>query len=204
LKDHYFRPEGLSLSANESLVKIKLETPAELKFIGTKLPNLRDCKCDIPSLQKIKKDNYEPAKSINHAFRLISTDFEPNRRAFGGSVYLNVYYLDADKWIKLETLREDKINSHFLELSKKYLGKLVKRAKEDQGYNQKIREKIKSLLESKNGSESLGSDSGTIAKSIVEVLNDKYKFSVEEISEMLPFLVHLVEDSETRKINEEI
>ena len=107
---------------NERWVKIRLITPLFLKFRGTKLPTLLDCRCEIFSLKETD-ENYEPAESLNHAYRIISTSFEPHRRSFGGSVFLKIKVPPQngiDKEIRLGDLRDARAADYFETLKENY------------------------------------------------------------------------------------
>lgn len=120
-------PENLKRFAigqneKEKWVKIILLTPLLLKFRGTKQPTLLDCQCEIPSLKETD-ENYEPAKSLNHAYRLISTFFEPHRRSFGGSVFLKINVPpqnEIEVETKLGNLRDAKVSEYFEILKENY------------------------------------------------------------------------------------
>lgn len=45
------------------------------------------------------------AESLNHAFTLLSEEFEPWRKAHTGSIYQRVFYKDGELWYPLSTLR---------------------------------------------------------------------------------------------------
>jgi len=47
--------------------------------------------------------------SINHAYTLIATYFEPHRRASTGNVFDKVFYQRSEdgKWVSLRTLRDE-------------------------------------------------------------------------------------------------
>lgn len=114
---------------NEKWVKVILITPLFLKFRGTKAPTLLDCQCEIPALKETD-NNYEPAESLNHAYRLISTAFEPHRRSFGGSVFLKINVPpqnEIDKETKLGDLRESKIADYFETLKQNYQKRIVEK-----------------------------------------------------------------------------
>jgi hypothetical protein len=100
------RPDKLNLLGEEMLVGFRITKPLILKFQGTKQPSLRDCPCEIESL-KSEDDRTWNAESLNHAYRLISTAFEPRRRSFGGNVFLKVFYFssETDKLTRLCDLR---------------------------------------------------------------------------------------------------
>lgn len=120
-------PENLRKYASgegdkEKLVEIKLINPLFLKMRGTKPPMLLDCDCDIPSLRETNKE-FEFAESLNHAYRLISTAFEPHRRSFGGSVFLKILIppqAENKNWTRLNSLRQTKIQEHYEQLKSKY------------------------------------------------------------------------------------
>jgi len=60
---------------------------------------LAECPCSIPAL------NTE-AKSLNHAYTLVSRKFEPTRRSYGGNVFQHVYYEESQQRVlPLDTLR---------------------------------------------------------------------------------------------------
>jgi hypothetical protein len=71
---------------------------AELQIImrGTKFASLRDCPCDVSAL--VRK-----AESINQAYTLISTAFEPTRRSHTGNVFQKVF---AERDSRLRSLDE--------------------------------------------------------------------------------------------------
>ena len=49
------------------------------------------------------------ARSLNHAYSLISTKHEPRRLSHTGNVFKEITYLDVkkDKWLPLENLRKE-------------------------------------------------------------------------------------------------
>ncbi len=66
----------------------------------TKNSALLPCKCWIPSLN-------QDAKSINHAYTLISQEYEPHRISHTGNVFSKVYYDDdsSNRWKPLKARR---------------------------------------------------------------------------------------------------
>lgn len=61
---------------------------------------LLDCKCSIPALGK-------GADSLNHAYTLVSTTFEPARRSHTGNVFLRAYYqTQGGLYAPLDELRQ--------------------------------------------------------------------------------------------------
>lgn len=67
---------------------------------GTKTAKLLPCKCNIPSL-------HQEARSINHAYTLISQAFEPDRSSHTGNAFTKVFYFDNRRniWQPLKALR---------------------------------------------------------------------------------------------------
>ena len=57
---------------------------------GSKLGRLGPVKCIIPSLKEPR------AESLNHAYRLVSEAFEPERISHAGNVFKKVVYVDLD------------------------------------------------------------------------------------------------------------
>lgn len=67
-------------------VEIVLKEDLYLILRPNKDARLDDCVCSIPSLPTAE------AKSVNHAYTLVSTAFEPKRRSHSGNVFRKVYY----------------------------------------------------------------------------------------------------------------
>ncbi len=65
---------------------------------GAKSAELMSCKCKIPSLGK-------KAKSINHAYTLISQAYEPRRMSHTGNVFSKIFYSKDKRWQPLKCLR---------------------------------------------------------------------------------------------------
>ena len=82
-----------------AFVQLTLKENLILRLRGTKDAELRDVKCSLPMLG-------QQASSINHAYTLVSTKLEPNRRAHSGNVFDLVYFLDNEVWRPLRTLRD--------------------------------------------------------------------------------------------------
>ncbi len=92
---------------NCALVEFILLTKQHLRIRPGREANLLDCACEIPSLKEL---NIDPtAKSINHAYKLISTHFEPHRRSSTGNVFDKVYFylVDYGIWRPLRDHREN-------------------------------------------------------------------------------------------------
>ena len=55
--------------------------------------------------------NLDHADSLNHAFTLLSEQFEPWRKAHTGSIYKRMFYKDGQFWYPLDTLRRRIVGS---------------------------------------------------------------------------------------------
>ncbi|QTA88377.1 hypothetical protein [Desulfonema magnum] len=75
----------LYLRKQRSFVEICLKEDLYINLRCTKEAELSDCECNITALK-------EKAKSINHAYALISRHYETHRRSYGGNVFDRVYY----------------------------------------------------------------------------------------------------------------
>jgi hypothetical protein len=79
--------------------EVILQEPLRICTRGTKLPVLALCKCYIPFLK-------EDARSLNHAYTLMSQVFESSRMSHTGNVFKRVYFKDVNgKWYPLENKR---------------------------------------------------------------------------------------------------
>lgn len=82
-------------------VRIDLLQDLILRVGGGVHSELLDCTCRIPALPG------KEARSVNHAYTLISEAFEPNRRSHTGSAFQKIYYPERElAWIALDGLRE--------------------------------------------------------------------------------------------------
>lgn len=79
-------------------VEFVLKEEQQILSRGTKNSMLLHCRCFIPSLKA-------EAKSINHAYSLISQAFEPHRTSHTGNVFSKVFFKDGSVWKPLEALR---------------------------------------------------------------------------------------------------
>mgnify|MGYP000285246194 CR=1 FL=1 len=81
-------------------VEIELLDDLIITLRGTKKATLNRCYCTIPVL-----DNIE-AYSLNHAYTLISQEFEKHRISHSGNVFKDIYYNDKDMWLPIANLRD--------------------------------------------------------------------------------------------------
>ena len=93
--------------------EVILKEPLRVFTRGTKFPVWAPCICDIPFL------NME-ARSLNHAYTLMSQVFEPSRMTHTGNVFKRVYFQDIDgHWYPLRRissrLRADEEQDNFID-----------------------------------------------------------------------------------------
>lgn len=80
-------------------VEVKLNADLWLQVRGDQEARLSNIACTIPSLNR-------EAKSLNHAFMLISEAFETKRRSHSGNVFERAYAQDErGSWKSLDELR---------------------------------------------------------------------------------------------------
>lgn len=75
-----------------------LENDLNLLIRGTKAAQLQPCRVHIPALRTT-------AESVNHAFTLLSTEFETRRMSHTGIVFTRVYTKIDNSWRSLDDLR---------------------------------------------------------------------------------------------------
>jgi hypothetical protein len=88
-------------STDGILVPLIIREPLLLELRGgVKDARLEFCRCEIPAL------NIE-ARSVNHAYSLISLAYEPHRISHSGNVFNKIYFLNGQTrtWEKLDELR---------------------------------------------------------------------------------------------------
>ncbi len=90
-----------------------------LIYRGTKEPQLKSCICYIPALSV-------EAKSLNHAYTLLSQNFQKHRAAHTGNVYEHFHFYNYDKnlFVKIDILRMIKsgeLNKQLVEVLESHL-----------------------------------------------------------------------------------
>jgi hypothetical protein len=82
-------------------IEVYLEEDLQIKLRGSKKAQLLDCAVFIPAIK-------ETAKSINHAYTLVSETFEKWRRSHTANVFHKVYWFDQScrQWFDLDQRRE--------------------------------------------------------------------------------------------------
>jgi len=93
--------KNYKLGHPSAFVPFNLISDVSLSFTPGKKAGLAGGKCRIPSLE-IEVD------SINEALTRISQAFEPNRKSFGGSVFLKVFIERNTRMVPLDDLRDQK------------------------------------------------------------------------------------------------
>ena len=73
---------------DKQFVPIILEESLRLQLRGTKMGRLKQVRCIIPALGNVQ------AASLNHAYRLISEQYEPHRKSNTGNVFLKMIFID--------------------------------------------------------------------------------------------------------------
>ena len=97
-----FRPKDRSLLRGlvGEFVEIVLIENLSLKLRGTKKAKLVPSACVIPVLK-------EKAHSVNHAYSIVSGEFEKSRISHTGIVFQKVFYWsEKEEWRPLDALRE--------------------------------------------------------------------------------------------------
>ncbi|MCO8123318.1 hypothetical protein NHH03_16330 [Stieleria sp. TO1_6] len=92
-------------------VPIKLLTDVSLSLIPGKKAGLAGGRCRVASLDI-------EVGSINEALTRISREFEPDRKSFGGSVFLKVFIERDSRLISLDDLRDQRTNVAALEAAR--------------------------------------------------------------------------------------
>ncbi|BCG63905.1 MAG: hypothetical protein methR_P1651 [Methyloprofundus sp.] len=86
---------------NPEFVEIELLDDLKITLRGTKKATLSRCKCKIPILNNVE------AYSLNHAYTLISQEFEKHRISHSGNVFKDIYYKkDDNKWLPIDSFRD--------------------------------------------------------------------------------------------------
>lgn len=90
---------GPSILSSYLFIEVKLDADLWLLVRGDREARLSTSPCTIPSLKK-------EAKSLNHAFTLISEAYETKRRSHSGNVFERAYAQDElGNWQSLDELR---------------------------------------------------------------------------------------------------
>lgn len=91
-------PAELQIGHGYFFAEVRLREPLGLRLRGAKEPCLEVCKCDIPVLNM-------NARSLNHAFTLLSTKFETDRISHTGNVFARVFFRGKVRWHSLNEAR---------------------------------------------------------------------------------------------------
>ncbi|MCI0364087.1 MAG: hypothetical protein L0219_09420 [Phycisphaerales bacterium] len=88
------------VTADYLFAEVTLKGQQLMSLRQGKEPQLRPCACIIPLLPKA-----EPI-SLNHAFTLLSMEFETERKSHSGNVFQRGYVVRKDRWLNLHDLRD--------------------------------------------------------------------------------------------------
>jgi len=152
-------------------VPFKLRRQLFLHLQGTKTPKLVDCECDNEPLEI-------HAKSLNHAYRLVSRRLELQRRAHGGNVFLRAFYRDGRAYRPLGELRdayEARLEQHLIFVTR--LNSMQAR------FSTRARDRVPSLLE-----EGEVGRSGTQLESLSSIVRQSMGAQSAKLRELVPFL----------------
>lgn len=92
---------------------VKVEEDVMMRLSGSKKGSLGDAKCVIPILGD------KEARSLSHAYTLLSKEFETTRRSNGGNIFEVAHLKDGKEWLPLETLRDHVMATHEREIMSK-------------------------------------------------------------------------------------
>ena len=98
LCDEIIEPPLLSEARKFLLVPVRLKESLILILRGTKQATLRGGECQILSMEV-------DANSINHAYTLASTRYEPDRMSHTGNVFTRCFYKEEEEYLPLNILR---------------------------------------------------------------------------------------------------
>jgi hypothetical protein len=91
-------PRTLARHGYYRFAEVVLLESLKLRFRGDKEPTLESCTCAVPVLGK-------NARSLNHAFTLLSTEFETERISHTGNVFTRVFFNGKSRWHSLNEAR---------------------------------------------------------------------------------------------------
>jgi hypothetical protein len=98
LRQSIVYPNKLFPPINCNFIEVQLKETLYLRLRGSKQATLEPCRCFIPALNR-------EARSLNHAYTLISEVFEPDRLSHTGNIFQRGYYSEGEQWRPLDSLR---------------------------------------------------------------------------------------------------
>jgi hypothetical protein len=99
-------PEQMKLKTEYWLVEVHLEQDLRIRIRGDQEARLEKCKCMIPALKR-------EASSVNHAFTLVSENYETQRLSHTGNVFERAYtWVEPGRWRTLDEIRLSVISDH--------------------------------------------------------------------------------------------
>jgi len=91
--------DSLRIFSEDMFIEVILEEDQLLQIRGDQVAKLAPCPCFIPALD-------QKARSLNHAFTLISEAYETLRRSHSGNAFLKAYAKgDSGRWVSLDEFR---------------------------------------------------------------------------------------------------
>lgn len=97
---------------DELFAIIQLLSDLEIELRGTKKPELCKCPCFIQALPETK------ARSLNHAYTLLSEKFETHRMSHTGNIFEQIYVQNkSNEWVQIEELRSEMYEKFEYELN---------------------------------------------------------------------------------------
>ena len=99
VREKYHPSKDIGGLINAGFVEVILMNDLFITLRGTKKAKLKSCKCYIPFLKK-------EAYSLNHAYTLISQEFEKWRISHSGNVFKDIYCLENKRWTSIDNIRE--------------------------------------------------------------------------------------------------
>jgi hypothetical protein len=92
--------EDLGIVSSYVFVSVSLKSSVSLRIRGDQEARLSDCVCTIPAIRNKK------ARSLNHAFTIISEYYETKRRSHSGNVFQRAYaQTEKGEWLSLDDHR---------------------------------------------------------------------------------------------------
>jgi hypothetical protein len=93
------KPHEMYILSQYVFVEVLLKRPLGLRFRTGKSAELAPCECVIPSMKN------RPARSLNHAFTLISEHYETHRISHTANVFERAYLFRDNGWVQLDAIR---------------------------------------------------------------------------------------------------
>ena len=105
-----FERGGQGAAAGYLLAEVILLEPLSILVDGSERTKLNDCHCGIFLLDT-------DARSLNHAFTLLSQEFEVDRMSHTGNVFRQGFTYQRKRWLSLDDLRLVRVMRALKEMS---------------------------------------------------------------------------------------